>query len=82
MTTAHRLAPRRLGPIGISVLGAAGHALGQMLVAALVLIRHTGLWQLFPLLLLVAVVAGLLTGWAAAVLLERLATHEAFRRED
>jgi hypothetical protein len=33
-------------------------------------------------LLLVAVVAGLLTGWAAAVLLERLATHEAFRRED
>lgn len=80
MTAAHRLAPRRLGPIGISVLGAAGHALGQMLVAALVLIRHPGLWQLFPLLLLVAVVAGLLTGWAAAVLLERLATHAAFRR--
>lgn len=80
MTAAHRLAPRRLGPIGVSVLGAAGHALGQMAVAALVLIGHPGLWQLFPVLLLAATIAGLLTGWAAAVLLERLESHEAFRR--
>lgn len=80
MTALHRLAPRRLGPVGISALGAAGHALGQMAVAALVLIRHPGLWQLFPVLLLVAVVTGILTGWAAAVLLERLETHEAFRQ--
>lgn len=80
MTLAHRLAPRRLGPIGISVLGAAGHTLGQMTVAALVLIQHPGLWRLLPVLLLVSVVAGVLTGWVAAVLLERLQTHEAFRR--
>jgi len=45
-----------------------------------VLVRHPGLWQLFPVLLLVAVVAGVLTGWAAAVLLARLESHEAFRR--
>jgi len=80
MILAHRLAPRRLGPIGVSALGAAGHALGQLLVAWLVLIRHPGLWQLFPLLLLVAVVAGVLTGWVAAVLLARLESHEAFRK--
>ena len=80
MVLAHRLAPRRLGPIGVSTLGAAGHALGQMTVAWLVLVRHPGLWQLFPVLLLVAVVAGVLTGWAAAVLLERLESHEAFRK--
>jgi heptaprenyl diphosphate synthase len=80
MVVAHRLVPRRLGPIGVSALGAAGHALGQITVAWLVLVRHSGLWQLFPVLLLVAVVAGVLTGWAAAVLLERLESHEAFRR--
>jgi heptaprenyl diphosphate synthase len=80
MTVLHRWVPRRLGPVGISVLGAAGHAIGQMAVAALVLIRHPGLWQLFPGLLLVAVIAGVLTGWAAAVLLERLESHEAFRK--
>jgi heptaprenyl diphosphate synthase len=80
MVLAHRLVPRRLGPIGISALGAAAHALGQMMVAWLVLIRHPGLWQLFPVLLLVAVAAGVLTGWVAAVLLERLESHEAFRR--
>jgi heptaprenyl diphosphate synthase len=80
MILAHRLAPRRLGPIGVSALGAAGHAFGQILVAWLLLIRHVGLWQLFPLLLLLAVVAGSLTGWVAAVLLERLGKHEAFRK--
>jgi heptaprenyl diphosphate synthase len=80
MVLAHRLAPRRLGPIGVSALGATGHALGQITVAWLVLVRHPGLWQLFPVLLLVAVVAGVLTGWAAAVLLARLESHEAFRR--
>ena len=80
MTAGHRLAPRRLGPIGVSALGAAGHALGQMIVAWLVLVRHPGLWQLFPVLLLVAVVAGVFTGWAAAVLLERLESHVAFRK--
>ena len=79
MIIAHRLAPRRLGPIGVSVLGAAGHAFGQMVVAWLMLVRHPGLWRIFPVLLLVAVVTGLLTGWAAAVLLERLESHEAFR---
>lgn len=80
MTMAHRLVPRRLGPIGVSALGAAGHALGQLAVAWLILIRHPGLWQLFPLLLLIAVASGVLTGWAAAVLLERLKSHEAFRQ--
>jgi heptaprenyl diphosphate synthase len=78
MILAHRLAPRRLGPIGVSALGAAGHTLGQLVVAWLVLIRHPGLWQLLPLLLLIAVITGVLTGWAAAVLLERLEGHEAF----
>jgi len=80
MIIAHRAAPRRLGPIGVSVLGASGHALGQMAVAWLLLVRHPGLWRIFPVLLLVAVVTGLLTGWVAAMLLARLESHEAFRR--
>lgn len=80
MVAARRLAPRRLGPVGVSVIGASGHALGQLGVAWAVLIRHPGVWQLWPVLLLAAVVAGVLTGWAAAVLLERLEGHEAFRQ--
>lgn len=80
MIFAHRLAPRKLGPIGVSTLGAAGHAVGQLAVAGLVLVRHPGLWQLLPVLLLSAVVTGVATGWAADILLERLRRHPAFQR--
>lgn len=80
MVAARRLAPHRLGPVGVSVLGAAGHAFGQLGVAWVLLVRHPGIWQLWPVLLLVAVATGVLTGWAAAVLLERLENHEVFRK--
>ena len=68
-----------LGPVGISLLGAVAHIGGQLLVAGLLLIRHAGLWQMFPLFLLVAVVTGLLTGVLAAALLERLRQYPPFR---
>jgi heptaprenyl diphosphate synthase len=79
MIAAYRLAGRWLGPIGISVLGAVGHTLGQMTLAWLLLIRHDGLWQLLPVFLLMAAITGVLTGWAAVVLLEQLSTHKAFQ---
>ncbi|PNU21811.1 hypothetical protein C2E25_00860 [Geothermobacter hydrogeniphilus] len=80
MTGARRLAGERLGPIGASLLGAAGHATGQLLVAWLLLVRHAGLWTLYPPLLLFALGAGLLNGIVADVLLGTLRRHPAFAR--
>lgn len=79
MVTAHRLAGTRLSPVGISALGAAGHALGQMTAAWLLLVQHPGVWQLFPVFLLFAVLTGVLTGWLATALLEQLQQHAVFR---
>jgi uncharacterized membrane protein len=78
MTLGHRLWPERLGPIGISTLGSAGHALGQMTLAWLLLVRHPGLWNLFPYLLLAALLTGICNGLAAELLLGMLGRHRAF----
>lgn len=73
MTSAWLLLRRRgIGPIGVSVLGAAGHAAGQFLVAWSVLLRHGELWHLFPVYLLFSLVAGIFNGWCAVLILEHL----------
>ena len=78
MTGARALAGERLGPVGISALGAAAHALGQMLVAWLLLVRHDGLWLLLPFFLLLSLLTGILNGVAADLLLGVLRSHRAF----
>lgn len=70
---------RRLGPIGLSAGGAAGHALGQILAARLLILQHAAVWQIFPLFLLFTVVAGVITGWLAAGLIEQLRHHPVFQ---
>lgn len=78
MTGARRLAGERLGPVGISALGAAGHATGQLLVAWLLLVRHPELWTLYPYFLLFALGTGIANGVAADLLLETLRGHPTF----
>ena len=39
--------------IGISVAGAAGHALGQILAARVLVVQHAAIWQVLPFFLLV-----------------------------
>ncbi len=78
MTLSHLLCGRFIGPVGVSALGAVGHAGGQMLVAWLILVRHPGLWQLFPFFLLFALGTGIANGVAADLLLELLRGHRAF----
>jgi len=80
MVTARRLLPRTLGPVGVSLLGAAGHASGQLLIAWWLLVRHPGLWRLYPLFLLFSLGTGLLNGVAADLLLEMLGRHPACAR--
>lgn len=78
MVGGHRLAGDRFSPIGISLLGAVGHASGQLLIAWLLLVRHPGLWTLYPALLLFALGAGLLNGVVADILIGHLRRHPAF----
>lgn len=82
MIIMYRVAARRLSPIGISAIGAAGHALGQVLAARLLIIQHAAIWQITPLFLLFTVFSGILTGWLAAGLLEQLGQHPAFQSAD
>ena len=79
MTGARGLFGRRLGPVGASVLGAAAHTAGQLLVAWLLVVRHGAVWRLFPFFLLFALGTGLANGLAADYLLEQLRRHAAFR---
>lgn len=79
MIVMYRVAGRRLSPIGVSAIGAAGHALGQILAARLLVIQHEAIWQIFPLFLFFTVFSGILTGWLAAGLLEQLRQHPAFQ---
>ncbi len=67
-----------IGLIGLSVLGAAGHVCGQLLVAGLVIIQHQSIWLLLPVLLLFALVSGVLNGFAADLLVDYLLQHPAF----
>ncbi|NIL98706.1 MAG: hypothetical protein GTO62_16695 [Planctomycetales bacterium] len=79
MIILYRAAQRRLSPIGVSVAGAAGHAMGQLLAARLLVIQHEAIWQIMPVFLLFTIFSGILTGWLAAVLLEEFRQHEAFQ---
>ncbi len=80
MTSSRRLAGDRIGPVGVSVLGGAGHAVGQLVCAWLLLVRHDGLWYLLPVLLTLAVFAGIINGLISAYLLDELARKPAFSR--
>ncbi len=64
--------PAGLGLVGVSALGAQAHALAQLAVAG-VLLRTPAVWSLAPLLGLLSVASGALTGLAAHALARSLA---------
>lgn len=78
MSLSYKLWQDRIGPIGVSVLGAIGHVTGQLLVAWLVVIRHPSIWMLLPFFLLFALISGIINGLAADYLLTSLYKHPAF----
>ncbi|MFV2056998.1 MAG: Gx transporter family protein [Thiohalomonadales bacterium] len=61
-----------ISPIGLCILAAIAHMLGQFLVAYGLFIPHVGLFQILPILLSAALVAGLVTGIIAQQILIRL----------
>lgn len=56
---------RTLSIIGVSVLGAISHVVTQLVVARYLLIHHDAVFSVLPLLLLIGLVSGLVTGWIA-----------------
>jgi heptaprenyl diphosphate synthase len=68
----------KIGPVGVSVLGALGHASGQIFVAWLLIVRHQSIWLMLPFFLLFAFFSGIFNGLAADYLLETLLKHPAF----
>ncbi len=82
MCLARRLGGRAIGPVGVSVLGAAAHAAGQMLAAWALLVRHDGLWRIFPFFLLAAILTGVINGLVAHRVLELLREQPAFAEQE
>jgi heptaprenyl diphosphate synthase len=78
MSGGYLLFRRSIGPLGVSLLGAFGHINGQLLIAWLLLIRHSSLWMLLPFFLLFALISGILNGIVSGFLLDILAKHRAF----
>ncbi len=70
-----------IGPVGLSVLGAATHNVSQLSIFYLVT-RYAGVWIYLPPLLALAVPAGAATGVAGAYLLSRIAPLQPFNARD
>ncbi|NOY12561.1 MAG: Gx transporter family protein [Deltaproteobacteria bacterium] len=80
MSVAYRFCRPRIGPVGVSVLGALGHAGGQLLIAWLLIVRHPSIWMMLPFFLLFSLISGMVNGLAADYLLDALFKHPAFAR--
>jgi heptaprenyl diphosphate synthase len=57
--------------VGISVIGAISHNLGQLIAAWMILIRNEGILLLMPVMLLVSIGTGFFNGLATRFVLER-----------
>lgn len=80
MTSSFSLFRSRIGPVGVSVLGALGHVGGQLLIAWLLIVQHPSIWLMLPFFLLFSLVSGIINGLAADMLLEFLLKHPAFSK--
>lgn len=69
LAAAIRLPARWFGPVSLSILAAAAHIAGQLLVVRLWLIPHAGITYLIPVFALAALVFGTINGLIAAKLL-------------
>ena len=79
MFVAARVGSRLLSPLGISLLGAAAHAVAQLVVVGIWFAGRSEILALLPLFLAIALVTGATTGLAADALLSRLVLARALR---
>lgn len=69
---ASQLPGKGFSAIGYSLLAAMAHMSGQFVCAYVLFIPHAGLWHLYPVLLTVAVVLGMINGIICHRLVNRL----------
>ena len=60
------------GPIGLGLAAALAHMTGQFWLAYLLFVPHSGLLTLYPVLMSLAAVLGVLGGWLTRTVLARL----------
>ena len=58
--------------VGFSLLAAMGHISGQFVMAYALLIPHPGVWRLYPVLMTVAVILGLINGIISLRIVQRM----------
>jgi len=59
---ASRIPGKGFSAVGLSLLAAMAHISGQFVCAYLLFIPHAGIWRLFPVLLTMSVVLGMING--------------------
>lgn len=69
---ATKLPGRGFSAIGYSLLAAMAHMSGQFVCAWLLFIPHSGLWHLFPVLMTVAVILGIINGIISQRLIDKV----------
>ncbi len=74
MAAAYKMANGYISFVGISVLGAAAHSLGQIIVAAF-LVGSRGIFMYLPLLMLISSALGIFTGLCANFLVFEIKKH-------
>ncbi len=74
---ASHLPGRGFGPVGYSLLAAQGHMAGQFAAAYYLFIPHQGLLRLFPVLMTLALIFGVVSGTIAHAMLQRIPAHNA-----
>ena len=62
---------RKLSPIGISIIGAAFHSVGQLFAAGLFFINNNNIWHLLPYMILTSVFTGAIIGFISIKILKR-----------
>jgi uncharacterized membrane protein len=64
--------PIRFSILGISIAGAVGHNFAQICLVRLFLIKENSIFYLTPLLILMGIVTGIITGYLAKMFLDKL----------
>ena len=71
MIVLHEL-PLRFSILGISIAGAVSHNFAQISLVRWLLIKENSIFCLTPILILMGIVTGIITGYLAKILIERL----------
>lgn len=67
-----RVAGKAVSAVGLSLVAALAHMSGQFVTAYLLFIPHEALWRLYPVLMSVSLIFGLVSGTIAAAIIRKI----------